>query len=99
MNIDRPVLITVCADGFVSIMRDKKDRRLRAALPCHSTNTVEEAIHLIGKVCNLRACAHGGKTGTLIEPWAPNWPIYGEGTFEHKEELSKLFETAEEELE
>lgn len=94
----KPIKITVCADGFVSIMRTAKDRRQKAALPCYSVNEIHEAIVLIGKVCHLRACEHGGKTGTLIEPWAPNWPLYGSADVEHIYQLGELFAFAERDM-
>lgn len=73
LNLKRPVKITVCGDGFVSIMTGPKDRRLKAALPCHSAWNLKEALELIAKVCILRACAHGGKLGMTVEAHAPDW--------------------------
>lgn len=96
--LSKPVKITVCRDGFVSIMRNAKDRRLKAGLPCYSVQDIGVAITLIGKVCTLRACEHGGKTGTLIEPWAPNWPLYGDADVDLIEKLGELFHHAEQEL-
>lgn len=93
-RFSKPVKITVCCDGHVSIMRTAKDKRLGAALPVYSADDVLSAIELIRKVCYLKACEHGGKTGTLIEPWAPNWPLGG-GTLDHLEELSAIFEAAD----
>lgn len=94
-NLERPVKITCCCDGHVSIMRTAKDRRLKSALPCYSMFTVGDAIALISRVCTLKACEHGGKTGTLIEPWAPNW-VRGGGNLELLEDLNEIFYQAEE---
>ncbi len=73
----KPIKITVCSDGFVSIMTTKSKaipRRLNAGLPVHSVDTIQEAVDLISKTCLLAPCLHGGKTGTTIEPRVPNWP-------------------------
>lgn len=95
MMLSKPVKITVCADGHVSIMRNAKDRRLNAALPCYSVDDVPQALMLIQKVCILKACEHGGKTGTLVEAYAPSWPLGGAQDVEPIYQLAKLFEEAD----
>ncbi len=74
MNIDisKPIKITVCADGFVSIFTKGLGKpRLGAALPCHSTDTMEEAMFLIRTICELTICTR--PDGNTIEPRAPVW--------------------------
>jgi hypothetical protein len=92
-RLTRPVKITVCADGFVSVMEKPKDRRLGAAMVCYSAWTLKEAIDLIQQVCELRPCFHGGKTGMVLEPRAPEWPA--EAGIGDIDQLGGLFEAAD----
>jgi len=96
VHATKPIKITVCADGHVSILRNEKDRRLKAAICCYGVDSIEDALMLIQKVCILKACVHGGKVGTLVEPWAPNWPIGIDADYTHIQELSKMFSQADE---
>lgn len=75
MNIiNKTWKICVCADGFVSLTSNMKQRRLGAALPVHSTDDPDVAIAIINETCVLRQCIHGGKTGTTLEPSVLWWP-------------------------
>lgn len=98
-HLTRPVKITVCADGFVSLCEEMADRRLKAALPFHSAWTRAEAIALIQRVCELHPCRHGGKVGMTVEPRAPNWPA---GTHvectSYIDDLADIFQAAELEM-
>ncbi len=85
--------ITVCKDGFVSIFEKPSERRLKAGLPVWSTDTIDEAFTLINMVCSLSRCHHPGKTGILLEPKAPDWPV--EASYKDIEKLTKLFESVE----
>ncbi len=96
--LDRPIKITVCADGFVSLCAQPKHRRLKAALPVHSVNTYDEAVVLVAKVCNLAPCFHGGKTGLTLEPHAPHWPAGGSESLSDLDVLAVSFQLAEEGL-
>lgn len=93
--LNKPIKITVCCDGFVSIMRTAKDKRLRAGLPCYSVDNLPQALELIRKVCILRCCEHGGKTGTLVEPWMPDWPLVGGGTLDDLDKAGNYFAKAD----
>lgn len=101
--LKKDIKITACADGFVSVYAFDKDKRLGAALPFYSVDTWREAITLIGMVCKLKPCNHGGKTGLVIEPRAPNWPKDEEAPMSERlhalQELTELFRLAHEELE
>lgn len=90
-NLSLPVKISVCADGFVSIYVTASERRLKAALPVHSTKTVEQALMLIQKVCIFKACSHKGKIGTTVEAWLPGTT----GKYEDLEKAAKIFQEAE----
>jgi len=94
LQISKPIKITVCADGFVSIRFAKHKARLGAGLPCHSTNTVEEALELINKICTLTVCT--GKDGCTVEPRAPVW--LNNQDIEQLYNLGVVFQYTEEQL-
>lgn len=73
---DGKYIITVCADGFVSIMErgSKGQRRNGSALPAFAVDDITDAMLLIQRLCVLGRCSHGRKTGTLIEPRMIGWP-------------------------
>ena len=75
--IKKKYQITVCADGFVSVVDDMRNRRLKAGIPVWGTDDIAFALHLISRVCTLSCCTHGGKTGTTVEPKMPVWPKGG----------------------
>lgn len=99
MILDKKYKITVCADGFVSIMENAKDRRLGAALPAYSCSDIHTAMELIRRVCVLTRCDHGKKTGVIIEPKAPNF-IGREGSQDISmiQQFGELLQKAEEDL-
>ena len=87
--LSKKVKITVCSDGFVSVMLNPEHRRLGAALPAYSVNTLENAIQLIEAVCPLNVCDRG-KDGISLEPRAPNWPAWGA-----TQDINLIFELGE----
>jgi hypothetical protein len=74
MNTGRYVL-TVCADGIVSIMErgSRGQRRLGSALPIMGVDALEDAFELIRRLCTLARMNHGSKKGTLLEPRIKGW--------------------------
>jgi len=74
-------MITVCADGHVSVMErsQPKQRRLGAALQLLAVDDILDAMELIRRLCCYSRCAHGGRIGTLIEPRVISWPMGSEG--------------------
>jgi hypothetical protein len=93
--IQRPVKITVCADGHVSIMTIGQHKRLKSAMTVYSANTIPEAIALIEDVCSMKPCYHGGKVGMTVEAWAPNWPPGGTQDVTFIQRLADCFKRAE----
>lgn len=85
-NLDRPVKITACADGFLSIQSDSLNlkRRLGAALPFYSVNSIQEALKLISDVGELAVCQ--SPKGCSVEYQIPEWKV---------NDVSRLFELNE----
>lgn len=69
--LEKPIKITVCSDGFLSLRFGKLKPRLGAALPCYSTDTVEQALELIKQIGVLTPCE--GSKGVTVEFRAPDW--------------------------
>jgi hypothetical protein len=98
-HFGRRYSITVCMDGHVSIIdtrEGRKQRRLGSALPVFTVDQLSIAFELIRRLCTLSRCAHGGKTGTLLEPRVNGWP--NEATLEDLERVTGLFELEYEKL-
>lgn len=75
--LEKQFKITVCADGFVSVIQHLKDRRLGSGIPVYGCNDIIRALTLIQKACFLSRCRHRGKTGTTVEPKLVGWPEGG----------------------
>lgn len=89
--------ITVCMDGHVSIIDtqdkvNKKQRRLNSALPIFYVDEIMDAFELIRRLCVLNRVHHGGKTGTLIEPFVIGWPTKIDATLTDLDCAAGVFE-------
>lgn len=101
MELSKRFKITVCCDGFVSIVEDMKHRRLNAALPAHSVDSIELALELVKQTTELRVCRHKGKLGTTIEPRAKCWPVFGDADddIEYVQDFAEDLQRAEKQIE
>lgn len=89
-HLNKPIKITVCKDGAVSIRFGELKPRQNAALPCYSVDTLDKALLLIRKVCHLSVYTDDGDN-TTVEPKAPNWG----GNIEDIAYLTEVFKKAD----